>query len=402
MKLVKLEINNFRQFYGKQVIDFAVEQNKGVTLIHGENNGGKTALLNALRWCLYEETTENLQDSKHLLNKHALIQGKNTFSVNLQLEHDNRLLEVRRSQSKINSVSKVQVFEINDGCYSERPEENPNTLINTFLPKEMSQYFFYQGEGTGTLNSQNDFSHIKGAIDKVLGLTVANTTMKHLDTIKIGYQKDLRQYDTNNEVENLIADKEIISDKLNKDKATLDKSVKELEIAEKKHRNEISKLERFNQTAIESQIKLRSQKQKLLSDYERQYKQKLAIKLSSSQSWAFQAFSNKLSSINLSTINTEELKKSLRYSVDKQLLEDILQNKECICGNDIDGNSAALSLLEKLGKHAIDPELKRRWSLSLKFKDKLEKNHSPKEPMQHILGELDDYEDSIQVLQSEI
>ncbi|PLO83493.1 hypothetical protein CWN03_20360, partial [Klebsiella quasipneumoniae] len=60
MKLIRLEINNFRQFYGKQSIDFAVDPEHGVTLIHGENNGGKTALLNALRWCLYEETTENL------------------------------------------------------------------------------------------------------------------------------------------------------------------------------------------------------------------------------------------------------------------------------------------------------------------------------------------------------
>ncbi|EMW3558781.1 AAA family ATPase, partial [Klebsiella pneumoniae] len=45
MKLIRLEINNFRQFYGKQSIDFAVDPERGVTLIHGENNGGKTALL---------------------------------------------------------------------------------------------------------------------------------------------------------------------------------------------------------------------------------------------------------------------------------------------------------------------------------------------------------------------
>ncbi|MCX9072767.1 ATP-binding protein, partial [Citrobacter portucalensis] len=197
MKLIRLEINNFRQFYGKQSIDFAVDPDHGVTLIHGENNGGKTALLNALRWCLYEETTENLLDPKNLLNKHAESQGKNTFSVSVQLEHENRLLDVRRIQDKNSGSSNLHVYEIIDGCYAEKAEENPNTLINTFLPKEMSQYFFYQGEGTGTLSSQNDFSHIKDAIEKVLGLTVAKTTLRHLSAVKISYQKDLKQYDTN-------------------------------------------------------------------------------------------------------------------------------------------------------------------------------------------------------------
>ncbi|WP_237042440.1 AAA family ATPase [Photobacterium damselae] len=80
MKLIKIKINNFRQFYGSQEIEFATDKNKNVTLIHGENNGGKTALLNALRWCLYEKTTDNLLDSKNLMNKHA-VANKESFLV---------------------------------------------------------------------------------------------------------------------------------------------------------------------------------------------------------------------------------------------------------------------------------------------------------------------------------
>ncbi|TON37144.1 hypothetical protein CGH57_25045, partial [Vibrio parahaemolyticus] len=69
-----------------------------------------TALLNALRWCLYEETTENLLDSKNLLNKHAAEQGKNTFSVSVQLEHQNRLFEVRRVRVKNSTSSNLHVY----------------------------------------------------------------------------------------------------------------------------------------------------------------------------------------------------------------------------------------------------------------------------------------------------
>lgn len=402
MKLIRLEINNFRQFYGKQSIDFAVDPEHGVTLIHGENNGGKTALLNALRWCLYEETTENLLDPKNLLNKHAESQGKNTFSVSIQLEHENRLLDVRRIQDKNNGSSNLHVYEIIDGCYAEKAEENPNTLINTFLPKEMSQYFFYQGEGTGTLSSQNDFSHIKDAIEKVLGLTVAKTTLRHLSAVKSSYQKDLKQYDTNNEIDILLTNKDNLASSLERDKMLLEKIQRELEVAEKEYENQIGKLARFDKTTIDEQLKLRKQKTELLSDYERQYKQFMSEKISKTPDWALRTFSQKLASFDVSAINTEELNKSLRYTVDRQLLREIVHNNECICGTHIEKDSSAARLLEELGKHAVDPDLKHRWVRATKLQQRLSSQQLPKASMEKLLANIDDYEVGMQELEHSI
>ncbi|EGR4135687.1 DNA repair protein [Vibrio cholerae] len=402
MKLIKLEINNFRQFYGKQSIDFSVDPERGVTLIHGENNGGKTALLNALRWCLYEETTENLLDSKNLLNKHAAEQGKNTFSVSVQLEHQNRLFEVRRVRVKNSASSNLHVYEIEDGCYAEKAEDNPNTLINTVLPKEMSQYFFYQGEGTGTLSSQNDFSHIKDAIDKVLGLTVAQTTLKHLSTVKTGYQRELNQYDANNEIETLLSNKDTLISNLDRENALLAQKQRELESAENEYEAQLSKLTRFDKTSIEGKIKFREQQERLLSDYQRQYKQLLREKITKTPDWALSTFGKKLASIDLSSINTAELNKSLRYTVDKQLLREIMDNNECICGTHIGEDSSAARLLEELGKHAVDPELKRRWELAVKLQDTLCKQQLPKASMEKLLADIDDREDGIQELENSI
>lgn len=402
MKLIRLEINNFRQFYGKQSIDFAVDPEHGVTLIHGENNGGKTALLNALRWCLYEETTENLLDPKNLLNKHAESQGKNTFGVSVQLEHDNRLLDVRRIQDKNSASSNLHVYEIIDGCYAEKAEENPNTLINTFLPKEMSQYFFYQGEGTGTLSSQNDFSHIKDAIEKVLGLTVAKTTLRHLSAVKISYQKDLKQYDTNNEIDNFLTNKDNLVSSLERDQMLLEKKQRELEVAEKEYETQVGKLARFDKTTIDEQLKLRKQKTELLSDYERQHKQFLSEKISKTPDWALRTFSQKLASFDVSAINTEELNKSLRYTVDRQLLREIVHNNECICGTHIEKDSSAARLLEELGKHAVDPDLKQRWVRATKLQQRLSSQQLPKASMEKLLANIDDYEVGMQELEHSI
>lgn len=402
MKLIRLEVNNFRQFYGKQVIEFSVASGKGVTLIHAENNGGKTALLNALRWCLYEETTDNLQDSQNLLNKHALEQGNNTFSVNVQLVHDNRLLEVRRTRSRSSSTSKLQLFEIVEGCYAERSEKYPNTLINTFLPKEMSQYFFYQGEGTGTLNSQHDFSHIKAAISKVLGLTIAEKTSTHLYRIKNEYQKELKQYDTDNEITTLLSNKEVLEAGLLRDSATLDKKKVALEKAEKEYEEQISQLVRFDKTAIDGKLKLRSQKENLLAGLKRERIRLLTEKSKSIPEWISNTYGRKLGGIDLSKINIEELNNSLRYTVDKQLIKEILSSQRCICGSAVTDNSKAAQLIAELEKSAVDTDLKFRWERALELHSKLSSCSSPQQMMANILSQIDDCGDSIIDLESSI
>lgn len=45
MKLRKLELKNFRQFYGQQSVEFSTDREKNITLIHAENGTGKTAFL---------------------------------------------------------------------------------------------------------------------------------------------------------------------------------------------------------------------------------------------------------------------------------------------------------------------------------------------------------------------
>ncbi|EMW3556128.1 hypothetical protein AAE033_002423, partial [Klebsiella pneumoniae] len=292
--------------------------------------------------------------------------------------------------------------EIIDGCYAEKAEENPNTLINTFLPKEMSQYFFYQGEGTGTLSSQNDFSHIKDAIEKVLGLTVAKTTLRHLSAVKSSYQKDLKQYDTNNEIDILLTNKDNLASSLERDKMLLEKIQRELEVAEKEYENQIGKLARFDKTTIDEQLKLRKQKTELLSDYERQYKQFMSEKISKTPDWALRTFSQKLASFDVSAINTEELNKSLRYTVDRQLLREIVHNNECICGTHIEKDSSAARLLEELGKHAVDPDLKHRWVRATKLQQRLSSQQLPKASMEKLLANIDDYEVGMQELEHSI
>jgi DNA sulfur modification protein DndD len=71
MRLLSLELNNFRGFYGHHRVEFAAEDERRVTIFHGENGAGKTNLLNAIHWCVTGNFTPRFQDRQLLVNKEA-------------------------------------------------------------------------------------------------------------------------------------------------------------------------------------------------------------------------------------------------------------------------------------------------------------------------------------------
>ena len=54
IRLISLELNNYRQFYGEQRVDFSSRE-EGFTTLLGKNGEGKSNLLNAISWCFYKK-----------------------------------------------------------------------------------------------------------------------------------------------------------------------------------------------------------------------------------------------------------------------------------------------------------------------------------------------------------
>ena len=53
MKLHRLTATNFMPYKGQQTVDFPTDDARNVMIVFGENERGKTSLLNALRWGFY-------------------------------------------------------------------------------------------------------------------------------------------------------------------------------------------------------------------------------------------------------------------------------------------------------------------------------------------------------------
>ena len=67
MKLMSIQLCNFRQFYGKTPEIILAGGTRNTTIVHGNNGAGKTTLLNAFTWVLYEKFTAAFNSLLHLL-----------------------------------------------------------------------------------------------------------------------------------------------------------------------------------------------------------------------------------------------------------------------------------------------------------------------------------------------
>lgn len=158
MKLTAIKLCNFRSFYGKTpALILASEQEKNTTIIYGNNGTGKTSLLNAFTWVLYEKFSAAFASAEQLVNKRAVAEAQIgqviECWVEIAWEHDGIRYRVKRecrvykNETDID-VTKTQLYLqfANDDGNWQFPTQQPEDIINQILPASLHQYFFFDGE----------------------------------------------------------------------------------------------------------------------------------------------------------------------------------------------------------------------------------------------------------------
>lgn len=348
MLLQKIILKNFRQFYGKQELEFATDTDKNVTLIHAENGVGKTTLLNALLWCFYEKTSEKFEDPDKIVCHQAISEGNYEAAVEVYFEHERKNYLVIRSINEKFGDHTFEASQIASGNYEKLPE--PKVFVDSVIPREMSKYFFFDGEYAETFASNNNKKAVQTAVESMLGCNIAiqasndlRILIKKLDSQISGLTKNNAAEAFQKQIDHIDAENE--------------KDVKELGEIETKLginatiKEGIQKELRNTKGAKEVEIR----REALKAEKDSCFSQKDAIDARETE-WIYQEsvgfLADKVRVDCLEVIEQANVKGHIPSKIADTFVLDILTEKTCICGRKFDEHSPEASSIRELIKEA--------------------------------------------------
>ena len=218
MKLISITLCNFRQFYGKTPEIKLACGSQNTTVIHGNNGAGKTALMNAFTWVLYEKFSAAFAAVEQLVNKRALAEAEIGKGVacwaEIIFEHDNKRYQVKRlcraykSENTVEHTKSELFMQVagDEGRWMP-PFQHPDDIIGRILPESLHQYFFFDGERIEQIVRHDKKAEIAEATKELLGVEVLNRSVRHLGEAKKSLETDLKQIG-NAETKQLLKDKQ--------------------------------------------------------------------------------------------------------------------------------------------------------------------------------------------------
>lgn len=186
MKIEKLEIENFRQFYGKQVIEFGQGENN-VTIILGANGNGKTGIFRAIMFALYGDMSLE-QDNKSketpiLVNIEKLDENLSLpveAKVILTFKHKETEYVIERQVSMIKEANnnfrtnsyQPSFYKLSESGDFEKIKEDTAMYINNILHRDLREFFFFDAEKmellSNTRSQRKMTKEVKEGIIKLL------------------------------------------------------------------------------------------------------------------------------------------------------------------------------------------------------------------------------------------
>ncbi|MDD6441952.1 MAG: AAA family ATPase [bacterium] len=204
MRIERVEIKNFRQ-YKNVVFDFEKTGKYDLHIILGNNGIGKTNLLNAISWCLYgkESHLGNEKSARKRINSTVLEDAieagepKCCVTVAVTIGVDNKRIKFERSQE----------FKANKDAFEFKPSfvvtviaptgndvitdsERIDNLIKQYLPEDIKEYFFFDGEQLDKYFISNQGEKIHQAIFNISQVNLLDSMSDRLGKVIHDFQID--------------------------------------------------------------------------------------------------------------------------------------------------------------------------------------------------------------------
>lgn len=221
----KMDMSNVGRFYGTgHSIVLSDSSDKNITVIIGYSGRGKSTIHDLIYWCLYGEHKKHSEEMKELdyglINVDALENMSKGDEVNasvtlslydgngekynltreltatLNKESDKRIFnEYNNSQVKsgISFDTKVTLRTKNSSSGESETEKNPRIIDNTlnqYFPKELSDFFLFDGENLLKFQNRTSADFIRNGITKISGLEI----LRNLSESAIKTEKSINKH----------------------------------------------------------------------------------------------------------------------------------------------------------------------------------------------------------------
>jgi DNA sulfur modification protein DndD len=352
-------VENFRQFRGKQEIEFwdPSQPHHNVTVVFGENGRGKTGLFRAIMFCLFGERRLSQdgdvpREELQLVNVSALETntGKPVrTSVELEFTHMEQSYRLRRAilgmqdgKRIIEEDDEKRLFVITkDGNTKSIPTTEIDEVIDTVLDRRVKDYFLFDGEKIERLTraSIEQRREISAGIRNLLNVDALETAIGAVGRVSKSLEKELSN-SSHEELSRLlkrISDNEDEQAKLHK---RLDGWANEIRLA----RQEIDKTD--NELKKFQDIRHLLDRRKILEQELKEQEQQADSALKEMHNLVCKTSALIMAPTVITVfehIERQKQKGEIPSEIRRDLIERILADDKCICGRDVLRDPAAHS-----------------------------------------------------------
>ncbi|MCA0457124.1 MAG: AAA family ATPase [Chloroflexi bacterium] len=338
MRIERVDLFNFRQYFGNQRLKFSRHDEQNVTIIHGVNGAGKTSLFLALNWCLYGEGVDNIGQ---IISKEAVSRAQRAeiveTKVDVTFHHggkrytaSRKLVGQKQQNGKILEAKTTAEFVLMRTPPSGVMErvDNPIGTMNTILPANVRTYFFFDGEKIDNFARPEQAAEVEKAIYQVLDLETLTRAMRHLETAAQDLRGQLKQISTG-ELQKLVEEDELSRTRdtqLHERRDSLKREHSEIQ----RHLDEINKRLRDFESVQELQ-KLYDQYTQDI-EFAQQGLEKTIRAIRDNVSTGYVRFASQSIDAALAILEEKRQRGEIPSNIREQFIQDLLARQICICG----------------------------------------------------------------------
>lgn len=192
MRFTNLEIENFRQ-YQSLSLQFPKTTGHDLHIIVADNGVGKTNILNAITWCLYDDEPHLGDKSKSLprinlkARSEALGRGDSAGYVTVKLsarDGDDTIVFSRKMKVQLETAFECRseltvTVNVTDDAKVYAGEEAA-AYVERYMPKKIRQYFYFDGEQLDSYFISDESSKIKETIHAISQVDVVSRIRERL------------------------------------------------------------------------------------------------------------------------------------------------------------------------------------------------------------------------------